>query len=107
MQNISLPSSGIHRKQNFETVFGFKSDTEVFTFTFPFLSPPLFSLFLPHFFSLARHLVGFILVAKVFRKAFRILGLDERKGRWVTWNKIFMEIFRSMLHGFCLFLRCT
>ena len=63
----------------------------------------LLSLFLPHFFSLAVHLVGFILVAKVFRKAFRILGLDERKCRWVTWNKIFMEIYRSMLHGFLPF----
>ena len=36
------------------------------------------------FFSFAGHLVGFILVGKVFRKAFTILGLDERKGRWVV-----------------------
>ena len=36
-----------------------------------------------HFFSLAGHLVGLILVGRVFRKAFRILGLVERKGRWV------------------------
>ena len=44
---------------------------------------PFFSLFLPHFFfSLAEHLVGFILVGIVFRKAFSILGLGERKGRW-------------------------
>ena len=50
---------------------------------FRFLSSPLFSLFLPHFFSLAGHLVGLILVGRVFRKAFRILGLGERKGRWV------------------------
>ena len=71
MQNISLRSSGMHRKQNFET------------FTFRFLSSLLFWLFLPDFFSLAGHLVGFILVGRVFRKAFRILGLDERKGRWV------------------------
>ena len=35
------------------------------------------------FFSLAGHLVGLILVGRVFRKAFRILGLGERKGRWV------------------------
>ena len=41
-------------------------------------------IFLPHFFSLAGHLVGFILVGKVLEKAFRILGLDERKGRWVV-----------------------
>ena len=42
------------------------------------------SLFFSHFFSFAGHLVGFILVGKVFRKAFTILGLDERKGRWVV-----------------------
>ena len=53
------------------------------TFTFRFLSSLLFSLFLPlFFFSLAGHLVGFILVGRVFRKAFTILGLGERKGRW-------------------------
>ena len=67
MQTVSLRSSGMHRKQNF---------------AFCFLSSPLFSLFLSHFFSLAGHLVGFILVGKVFKKAFRILGLGERKGRW-------------------------
>ena len=79
MQNISLRSSGMRRKQN----FGFKSDTAVLTFTFRFLSSPLFSLSLPHFFfSLAGHLVGFVLVGRVFRKSFRILGLGERKGRW-------------------------
>ena len=50
MQNISLRSSGMRRKQNFEIVFGFKSDTAVLTFTFRFLSSLLFSLFLPHFF---------------------------------------------------------
>ena len=42
-----------------------------------------FSFFLPHYFFFAGHLVGFTLVGNVFRKAFRILGLDERKGRWV------------------------
>ena len=50
MQNISLRSSGMRRKQNFKIVFGFKSDTAVLTFTFRFLSSLLFSLFLPHFF---------------------------------------------------------
>ena len=50
MQNISLRSSGMRRKQNFDIVFGFKSDTAVLTFTFCFLSSPLFLLFLPHFF---------------------------------------------------------
>ena len=84
MQNISLRSSGMHRKQKFKIVFRFKSDTAVLTFTFRFPSSPLFLLFLPHFFSVAGHLVGFFLVGKVFRKAFRILGLDERKGMWVV-----------------------
>ena len=83
MQNISVRSSGMHRKQNLEIVFGFKSDTAVLTFTFLFPSIPSFFAFLASFFfSLAGHLVGFILVGRVFRKAFRILGLGERKGRW-------------------------
>ena len=73
----------MRRKQNFDIVFGFKSDTAVLTFTFRFLSSLLFLFFLPHFFSLDGHLVGLILVGRVFRKAFRILGLGERKGRWV------------------------
>ena len=75
MQNISLRSSGMCRKPKFR-VFGFKSVTALLTFTFRFLS------FLDSFFSLTGHLVGFILVGRVFRKAFRILGLGERKGRW-------------------------
>ena len=79
MQNIILRSSVMRRKQNF--VFGFISDTAVLTLTFRFLSVALFSLFLPRFFSFAGHLVGFILVGRVFRKAFRILKLNERKGR--------------------------
>ena len=67
MQNISLRSSDMRRKQNF---------------AFP---PSLFFRFCCLiFFSLAGHLVGFILVGKVFRNAFRVLGLDERKGRWVV-----------------------
>ena len=76
MQTITLRSLGMCRKQNFE---GFKSNTAVLTFILRFLSSPPISLFLPHFFSFAGHLVGFTLVGKVFRKAFRILGLDERE----------------------------
>ena len=49
-----------------------ESDTAVLTFSFRFLSSALLSLFLPHFFSFAWHLVGFILVGKVFGNAFRI-----------------------------------
>ena len=53
MQNISLRSLGMCRKQNFVIVLGFKSDKSI---TFHFLSSPLFLLFLPHFFSFAWHL---------------------------------------------------
>ena len=63
MQNISLRSSGMRRKQNF------------------FLSSLFFAFLASFFFSFAGHLVGFILVGIVFRKAFRILGLGQRKGR--------------------------
>ena len=73
----------MRRKQNFETFFGFKSDTAVY-FDFYFLLSllPFFCFSCLIFFSLAGHLVGFILVGRIFRKAFRILRLGERKGRW-------------------------
>ena len=47
---------------------------------FAFSLPLFFSLFLPHFFSLAGHLVAFIAVGKVFRNALRILGLGQVSG---------------------------
>ena len=67
------------------TVFGFKSSTTLSTFTFRFLSFPLFSLSLPHFFffQLAGHLVGLILMGRVSKKPFIILELGTQKGRWV------------------------
>ena len=83
MQNISFWSWGMHRKHNFKIVLGFKSDRTVLTFTFHFLSFPFFSFSCPIFYSFFL-LVDFILVGKVLRKAFRILGLDEMKGRWVV-----------------------
>ena len=59
-------------------------DTAVLTFTFLFLFLSILSSFFfflsSLFFSLGGHLGDFILMAKVFRKAFKILGLDERKG---------------------------
>ena len=75
----------MRRKQNFKTVFGFKSDTEVLTFTFRFLSSLFFCFSCLIFWLLLGIMpVGFILVEKVFRKAVQILGLDERKGKWVV-----------------------
>ena len=50
---------------------------------FSFSPPFFFGISCLIFFSLAGHLIGFILVGRDFRKAFRILGLGERKGRWV------------------------
>ena len=70
----------MRRKQNFE---GLKVTQQSWLLLFAF-SPPFFFRFSSLiFFSLAGHLVGLILVGRVFRKAFRILGLGERKGRWV------------------------
>ena len=64
--------------------------------------PLFFHFYCLIFFSFTEYLVGFILVRKNFRKAFRILGLDERRDRWVV-EQDFMDIFRSMLHSFLLF----
>ena len=40
-------------------------------------------------------------MGKVFRKAFRILGLDERKGRWVV-EQDFHEDFQGNVTCFVL-----
>ena len=65
----------MRRKQNFSSL--------QFYFSLSLL-PSLFTFLASFLFSFARHLVGFILVGNIFRKAFRILGLPERKGRWVV-----------------------
>ena len=80
-----------------------KAKFRVLTFTFRFLSSLVFSLFLPHFFSLAGHLVGFILVGIVFRKAFRIIGLGERKGRWVMEQDFHGDVWVSVTWFFASF----
>ena len=53
---------------------------------------------LRHFFF-AGHLVSFIMVGKFFGKAFRVLGLDERKGRWIV-TQDFHGNFSGYGHGF-------
>ena len=71
MQHVSLWGSGMRRKQNFEIVFGLKSDTAVLTLLFGFTSLlPSYFAFLASFFSPAGHLVGFILVGKVLFSCF-------------------------------------
>ena len=61
---------------------GYRTRTWLLLFAF---FPPLFFRF-SYLFSppLTGHLVGFILVGNVLGKTFRILGLNERKGRWVV-----------------------
>ena len=96
----------MRKKQNFDIVFGFKSSTTLSTFTFRFLSFPLFPLCLnDFFFQLAGHLVGFILVGRVSEKPFIILELGAQKSRWVM-EQAFHGDFRSVLHsGFWPFLQ--
>ena len=60
--------------------FGGLKVTLTAVLNFYFLLLPSCFVFLASYFSFAGHLVGFILVGKVFR----ISGLDERKGRWVV-----------------------
>ena len=83
MQNISSQSLGMLRKKKI-VVLNVRPLVKI-DFYFSFSLLPSFFTFLASFFnSLAEHLVGFILVGKVFREAFRILGLDERNGRSVV-----------------------
>ena len=84
---ISLWSSGMHRKQKF-LFWGLKVKQQ-FDFYFSLSLLPSFCTFLASFFF-AEHLVGFILVGKVFWKAFRILELGERKCR---------EVVKQDFHG--------
>ena len=98
MQNISLRSLGIWRKQSFEIVVGFESDTAVSTFSFRFLSAPFFYFSCLIFFSFAGHLVDFILLGKVLR-------LDERKGGWVLEQDFSWEFLGQCYMNFLFFLR--
>ena len=89
-----LAKFGMRRKQNFDIVFGFKSSTaqhfSTFTFRFPSLLGPLFSLSLLHFFcfQLAGHLVGFILFGrKRFLDVFCqivIKGFEKKKKKKIA-----------------------
>ena len=111
MQNITLQSLGMCRNQNFEVVFGFKIGTAVLTSIFRFLPFLLFSFVLPHFVFFCWALSRLHFGRKNFLESFSDLttqhvGLDERKVMWVQWNKIFVEIFMSMLHGVLPFIWC-
>ena len=91
--NYSFRSSGMRRKQNFRERFVAPS-----SFTFCFLSSPLVLLF-SRFFPFVRHLLAFLSVGKGFAKSSRIVDFFEgsMSGKW---DKIFIGIFWSKLHGF-------
>ena len=81
-------SSGMRRRQNFA------------------FFPPFFFRFSPLvIFLFCWALIGFISVGKVFGKAFRILGLDERKGKWVV-EQDFYGNFRVNVAWFLAFFSC-
>ena len=91
---------------------GYRTRTWLLLFAF---SPPLFFRFSSLIFSLlSGYLVGFILVGKVLGKTFRILGLNERKVRWVVeqdfhgnfqWNVTwFFAFFSGVLDWIVLIL---
>ena len=83
------------------------SDTAVLTLTFHFLSSALFLLiFLPHFFSFAGHLVGFILVGKVFTKAFLDLRIRWKERYVGSGTRISRNFSGKCYVVFCLFLPC-
>ena len=68
--------------------------------------PPFFFRFSPLvIFLFCWALIGFISVGKVFGKAFRILGLDERKGKWVV-EQDFYGNFRVNVAWFLAFFSC-
>ena len=50
--------------------------------------------------------MGFILVGKVLGKTFRILGLNERNGRWVVEQDFHGNVQVNVTMVFCLFLPC-
>ena len=109
LRGLLLAKFGHAQKAKFREFLGLKSDTAVLAFTFAFSSPLFFRFSCFIFFSLTGHLVGFILVGNVFRKAFRILGLGERKGRWVvdrSGTRFTWPFSDQCYMVFCLFLRC-
>ena len=97
MQNISLRSSRMRRKQNFEILefWGLWVTQQ------SWLLPSFFLFSCLIFFLLLGILVGFILVGNVFGKAFRILGLDERKGRWVVQQDFHGDFQVNVLITWC------
>ena len=105
--NLFVPEPPVTARACAENKFSFSgfnkknNNTAVSTIYFRLLSSPLLSLFFCHiifFFCWAFSV--FNLVGKVFGKALRILGSDERKGSWVL-EQDFHGNFRAPVSGQC------
>ena len=91
----------MRRKQIFVLGLKKKQQHSGLDYLFSLFSPPLFFRFfclIIFFFRWA--FSGFNLVGKVFEKALRILGSDERKGSWVL-EQDFHGNFRAPVSGQC------
>ena len=101
MRNICFWSLSMCGKKYFEIVLGSKCDTVVFTFFFSFslLHSSFAFLVSSHNFSFI--FLGIYFCRMVFGKAFAILGLDDRKGRWAV-EQDFHENFRINVTCFSL-----
>ena len=104
--NPFVPEPPVTARACAEIKFSFSGFNEKTTtqrswlFIFAF-SPPLFFLFFCHIIFFFRWAFSvFNLVGKVFGKALRILGSDERKGRWVL-EQDFHGNFRAPVSGQC------
>ena len=85
--------------------WGFKVTQQSSLLLFAF-SPPLFFRFSCLIFFLCWAFSRLHFHGESFQESLQDL-IDKRRGRWVQWNKIFMEIFKSMLHSFLPFSRVS
>ena len=109
LRGLLLAKFGHAQKAKFREFLGLKVIQQSWLLLSLSPLPSFFAFLASFFFSLTGHLVGFILVGNVFRKAFRILGLGERKGRWVvdrSGTRFTWQFSGQCYMVFCLFLRC-
>ena len=85
MENTSFAKVRHAQKPKFQDslILGFKVTQQSWLLIFAFSLALCFCFSCLIFFFFAEHLVGFILVGNVFRKALMISELDKRKVRWV------------------------
>ena len=101
MLNISLRSSGIHRKQNLVI----KSDTAVLTFTFLFFSSPLFLLFLSHLFFLLLGIQQASFWWETFLRKLQDLRIRWKERQVGSGTRFSWKFSGQCYMAFCCFLR--